>query len=348
MKAFQFEINAAVEDGVTPENIPKLLNPSQIQELVPGMDLKASGILGGVYHNWGGRADAIKSIERMAKAAEECGAKFIGNTFVQQLIFDPATRAVVGIKVAGQEQIIRAKHVVLAAGAWTRNLFPVPLANLEHQWVLLQNQTNDLQGQKRHQSLAQSDIGCFDFDSGIYYNDFGGLLGIGNYHHRALLVPDTAIPADKSDAENPFTPNDFAKTKESANIMWPSVKNKRVLKSINGFMSFSKDGYPLVGPVHGHEGLWCITCVWVTHGPGAGRTLAEWIGKGKPNPEEEPYISTVTPQRFPPDFGNTPQIYSVQEAATLAYNNRCALPNQDEIINLRNSKPKIPFIKSAL
>jgi len=113
-------------------------------------------------------------------------------------------------------------------------------------------------------------------------------------------------------------------------------------------MTFTKDGYPLVGAIPGHRGLWTIECIWVTHGPGAGRTLAEWISQGKPNEDELPYIPTVSPQRFPVELGQVPSIYEVQEMARNVHHNRCALPNFDLVLKNRSLKPKIPMIQAKL
>jgi hypothetical protein len=112
-------------------------------------------------------------------------------------------------------------------------------------------------------------------------------------------------------------------------------------------MTYTKDGFPFVGPVPGIPGLWAIECVWVTHGAGAGRTLAEWISHGKPNPDEFPYIHTVNPCRFPIGLGFGQSIYEVQNSVNQIYSERCSLPDYPFVETSRNSHPNIPFVKRA-
>jgi len=121
-----------------------------------------------------------------------------------------------------------------------------------------------------------------------------------------------------------------------------------MLTAFNGFMTFTKDGAPLVGPIPGRRGLWTITCIWVTHGPGAGKTLAEWIANGKPKEDEIPYISLVSPERFPEGLGEMPSILDVQVLAQNVHHNRCALPNFDLVLKNRAARPKLQFTQARL
>jgi len=115
---------------------------------------------------------------------------------------------------------------VIAAGAWGRNLFPLPVANVEHHWVLYGNNQSDLQG-KRHQDLNQTTKGLFDFDSGLYYNEFSGLTGIGSYAHKGDIVPDSTMKRAQQLAENPFTEKDFGTAKKFAEELFPKLKSKK-------------------------------------------------------------------------------------------------------------------------
>src|SRR5699024_5487670 len=50
--------------------------------------------------------------------------------------------------------------------------------------------------------------------------------------------------------------------------------------AINGLLSLTPDGAPLVGPTPEVQGLWSAAAVWIKEGAGVGRMLAEWITHG--------------------------------------------------------------------
>ena len=47
--------------------------------------------------------------------------------------------------------------------------------------------------------------------------------------------------------------------------------------AINGLISMTPDGHPLLGPVPGVDGLWSAAASWIKEGPGVGRAVAEWM-----------------------------------------------------------------------
>ena len=52
--------------------------------------------------------------------------------------------------------------------------------------------------------------------------------------------------------------------------------------AINGLLSLTPDGLPILGETPEVRGLWSAAAVWVKEGPGVGRALAEWMVKGEP------------------------------------------------------------------
>ena len=52
--------------------------------------------------------------------------------------------------------------------------------------------------------------------------------------------------------------------------------------AINGLLSLTPDGLPILGETPEVEGLWSAAAVWVKEGPGVGRALAEWMVEGEP------------------------------------------------------------------
>ena len=52
--------------------------------------------------------------------------------------------------------------------------------------------------------------------------------------------------------------------------------------AINGLLSLTPDGLPMLGETPEVKGLWSAAAVWVKEGPGVGRALAEWMVEGEP------------------------------------------------------------------
>ena len=47
--------------------------------------------------------------------------------------------------------------------------------------------------------------------------------------------------------------------------------------AINGLISMTPDGHPLLGPAPEVDGLWSAAASWIKEGPGVGRAVAEWM-----------------------------------------------------------------------
>src|SRR3712207_4251601 len=65
---------------------------------------------------------------------------------------------------------------------------------------------------------------------------------------------------------------------------------------MNGLFSFTPDGAPLLGESREVRGFWVAEAVWITHGAGVGRVMAEWISSGVPSID----ISECDIHRFEP------------------------------------------------
>src|SRR2546430_5014847 len=51
--------------------------------------------------------------------------------------------------------------------------------------------------------------------------------------------------------------------------------------AINGILSLTPDGMPVLGESPDVKGLWAAAAVWVKEGPGTGKALAEWMVHGE-------------------------------------------------------------------
>jgi dimethylglycine oxidase len=244
----------------------RLLTPAEIAELVALVDPDL--VLGGLHVADDGIAKGVRAAERLC--ADDAIAAFGGCEVTDVLV--EGGRAV-GVRTARGE--IRAEHVVIAAGIWGPQVaslvagLNVPLVPVEHQLAYtaplpeLAGETREVVDPiLRHQ------------DHAMYFRQVADAYAIGNYRHEPRLA-DPSRPA-----ELPFTEDDFAGAREEAGRLLPALRDVEIVRAFNGLMSFTPDGFPLLGESAAARGLWLAQAIWVTHSGGAGRALAELMTHG--------------------------------------------------------------------
>src|SRR3954467_2629146 len=126
-----------------------------------------------------------------------------------------------------------------------------------------------------------------DMDTNMYERQDGSGLEIGSYAHRPILHDPDEIPSNEeaalSPTELPFTEKDFQQQMEDALELIPDVLNDEsvgIKYAINGLLSLTPDGLPLLGETPEVRGLWSAAAVWVKEGPGVAKSVAELMTHG--------------------------------------------------------------------
>ena len=122
----------------------------------------------------------------------------------------------------------------------------------------------------------------------MYERQDGQGLEVGSYAHRPILHEPDEIPSIEESSltptELPFTQEDFELQLEHALELVPEVlgdESVGIKYAINGLLSLTPDGLPLLGETPEVRGLWSAAAVWVKEGPGVGRAVAEWMTRGE-------------------------------------------------------------------
>ena len=198
---------------------------------------------------------------------------------------------------------IEAETVVIACGVWSPKIgrmagASIPLTPAVHQMISV-GPVPQLAGTVGEISFPI----IRDMDTFCYERQHGGDLEIGSYAHRPILHDPEDIPsieqAKLSPTEMPFTADDFDLQLEQALELMPEVLGNpevEIRYAINGLLSLTPDGYPILGETPEVKGLWSSAAVWVKEGPGVGRLVAEWMTDG--NPEYDAHQSDIA--RFYP------------------------------------------------
>ena len=280
MQELQRRMSSAAAWGVEPVSI---VTPAEIKELVPFID--ESVIVGGFYSPGVAVVDSLRAGTIMRERAQEAGA----------LTVSPLTE-VLGIDVEhGRVRRVRTTHgdietevVVIACGVWSPRIArmagaTIPLTPAVHQMIDV--------GPVPHFADSKSHIEypiVRDMDTNMYERQDGSGLEIGSYAHRAILHDPEEIPsieqASLSPTELPFTQADFDPQMEDALELMPEIvgdESVGVKYAINGLLSLTPDGLPLLGETPEVKGLWSCAAVWVKEGPGIGAAVAEWMTHGE-------------------------------------------------------------------
>ena len=254
-----------------------------MKELVPFID--ETVILGGFYTPSVGVVDSLRAGTIMRERGQESG---------RLTVF--ANTEVLGIDVEGgrvrrvrtTDGDVEAEVVVIACGVWSPKLArmagaSIPLTPAVHQMIDI--------GPTHWFADAKGDIEfpiVRDMDTNMYERQHGSGLEIGSYAHRAILYDPEDLPsveeASLSPTEFPFTQEDFNLQMEQALELMPSIVGDETVgikHAINGILSLTPDGMPILGELPEVKGLWSAAAVWIKEGPGVGKSLAEWMVHGE-------------------------------------------------------------------
>jgi glycine cleavage system T protein len=254
-----------------------LLDPDEVRALIELID--SERILGALHTPADGIAKAVRAAAAMAAGA---GAALQAFGACPVTGIERAAGRVRAVHTA--LGTIRTETVVLAAGIWGPRAAAlagvrVPLVPVEHQYAVTAP-LPELAGQTAevgHPILRHQ-------DHSMYFRQQGDAYGIGNYRHEPRLVEPEAIRDPDSDEEQPsivgFVEEDFAAAWVETARLLPAVGRASLVRAFNGLMSFTPDGFPLLGETADVHGLWLAEAIWVTHAGGCGRALAELMTHG--------------------------------------------------------------------
>ena len=261
----------------------RIVTPAEIKELVPYID--ESVILGGFYSPTVGVVDSLRAGTLMREEAIEMGAlQSFAN--IEVLGMDVENGRIKRVRTDNGD--IEADYVVIATGCWSPRLAAmagafIPLTPAVHQM-------KDI-GPVPFFAGAKGDIEwpiIRDMDTNMYERQHGTGLEVGSYAHRPILYAPEDIPSNAvaalSPTEFPFTQVDFDLQDEHSLELMPSIigdENVREKYAINGILSLTPDGMPILGETPEVKGLWSVAAVWIKEGPGTGKSVAEWMVLGE-------------------------------------------------------------------
>ena len=304
-----FTRSGGIEVARTPERVAELhrrhasatswgieaevISSARVRELVPYINEEV--ILGGFWTPGVGVVDSLRAGTLMRERAQALGALTVSaSTEVTGIdVVDGRIRA-----VRTDRGDIRTETIVVCCGIWSPRIarlagVSIPLTPAVHQMISVGPVPAfaDTIGEIRFPIVR-------DMDTNMYERQHGGDLEVGSYAHRPILMEPDEIPsiaASKlSPTELPFTQDDFDPQMEQALELMPGIlgdERVRVRYAINGLLSLTPDGAPILGESPEVRGFWSAAAIWIKEAPGIARTIAEWMTDGKP--EIDPHASDI-------------------------------------------------------
>src|SRR6185312_14335650 len=260
----------------------ELLTPEQVKERVPFINEQL--ILGGFFTPGAGVVDSLQAGTIMRERAVEAGMTVMANTEV--LGIDVEGGRVRRLRTTRGD--LHAHLIVIACGAWSPRIArmagaSIPLTPMVHQMIDIGPAPRFANTTK----LIEYPI-VRDMDTNMYERQEGTGLEIGSYAHRPITLESDDIPSIEESAlsptELPFTQDDFDPQMEQALELMPEIvgdESVGVKYAINGVLSVTYDGMPLLGETPEVKGLWSAAAIWIKEGPGAGKSVAELIVHGE-------------------------------------------------------------------
>ncbi len=240
-------------------------------------------ILGALYVPDDGIARAKQAVQLMGERTISRGAKFMQRCEVTAI--DQQDGRVTGVQTT--QGSFPADIIVSCAGIWGPKIgamvgMPKALQPLAHQLCYTAPMT-ELAGYKTEAELPV----LRHQGSDLYFKQRGQSLAVGWYGHRPLPVKaEDILPNEYAEimpSQMPFTPEEWKGAMEGAAEVIPALKGAEIAEAMNGLFSFTVDNFPLMGEWSGLKGFWVAEAVWITHGCGVARAMAEWIVNGYPS-----------------------------------------------------------------
>lgn len=263
----------------------ELVTPQFVAQKVPFLDKDV--IIGAFWTPSVGVVDSLRAGTIMRERAQEMGALTVcsGVEVTDMEVVDGHIRAV---ETTGGR--IEAQTVVICCGVWSPKIARmagarIPLTPAVHQMVSA--------GPYEVLASRPGEISfpiVRDMDTMCYERQHGSDMEIGSYAHRPILHDVEEIPSNEqaklSPTEMPFTEEDFELQFEQALELMPELfadERGEVRYAINGLLSQTADGFPILGETPEVKGLWSAAAIWIKEGPGTAKLVAEWMTHGNPS-----------------------------------------------------------------
>ncbi len=304
----------------------RLMTPAEIAAIVPYVD--TSVVLGGIYQPETGVVDPVEAGRIVREAAEQMGA-LRSWPFVEILGIDVERGRVAAVRT--DQGTIRTERVVVCGGVWAARLGRMAGVSIPMTAGVVQAiHVGPLPVFEARAGEISFPI-VRDVDNQMYMRQHGSSMEVGSYALRPILIDADDIPSIEASTltptELPITWDDFEPSMERALELMPDIFEHAAAEipyAINGLVSVSSDGLPILGEAPEVRGFWSVNRVDVKVAPTVARLVAEWMTNGDRSVYPHPYHIA----RFH-DHERTEEHVRVRGAERFSRNYRIVHPYED-------------------
>ena len=268
-----------------------LIGVDEVKKLWPLASMH--DLVGALWHPTDGHIAPVDVTMAMAKGARMYGAKIEQHTEVTGISRDNNEWVVATAKGS-----IRCEHVICASGNYARATakmvgLEIPAIPVEHQYIV----TDVDPVLKEYREAGNHELPVLrESDAQYYFREErnGWILGPYERHAPACFVDGVPPTFEKDLFEGDL--ERLMPHVEACMKRVPSFENAGIKDIVNGPISYTPDGNPMVGPAFGLPNFWISEghSFGVTAAGGAGWQLAHWIIDGEPTVD----MIGVDPRRF--------------------------------------------------
>ncbi|MGI9246305.1 MAG: GcvT family protein, partial [Steroidobacteraceae bacterium] len=292
----------------------RVITPAEVKELWPlvnlGDGVETPKVVGALYHPDDGHIAPADLTMALRKAARAAGAEIHEQTEVTAV----ARTASGEWKLTTTKGEITAEHVVCATGNYARQTgrmfgLNVPAIPVEHQYIVY-DESPEL---KAYRQAGGRELAVLrEPDQSYYFREerMGWILG--PYEAGAPARFADGVPSWFGKDLFPGELERLLPHVEAAQRRVPGLERCGIKDIVNGPISYTPDGSPLVGPAWGMKNLWINEghSFGITAAGGSGWQLAEWIVEGEPGID----MLAVDPRRFGDYAGKRYLVKKYEEA----------------------------------
>jgi len=269
----------------------EIIDVEQIGKLNPFIN--TDGVLAGAWTANDGHADPSGLTQAMARGARDNGARIVRNNQVTDINSLPGGEW----EVVTETGTVIAETVVNAAGCFARQVAQMvgadlPISNIQHHY-LVSGDVPELFEREVEIPVTRDPWAS----SYIRQEQKSGLIGIYEQEGITEAWQPDGLPPWQSDSE--LFSDDLDRLMPwlgRAMERMPIFEPAGIKRIVNGAISHSPDGLPLLGPVAGLRNFWlcCGSSFGIAQGAGCGKYLAQWILHG----DSEINMTGFDPRRF--------------------------------------------------
>ncbi len=269
----------------------QIIGPDEIRKIHPFVN--TDGVLAGAWTLDDGHADPSGLTNAMARGAKNMGATIVRHTRVTDIKALPSGEW----EVSTEKGTVIAEMVVNAAGCFARRVAQMvgadlPICNMEHHYVVTGPVAEFMDRDEEVPVIRDPHASSY-----IRQEQKSAVVGI--YEHVGMTEAWAPRGFPNWDSDSELFPDDLERLMPwlgRAMERVPVLEDAGIKRVINGAISHSPDGPPMLGPVAGLKNYWmcCGSSFGIAQGAGCGKYLAQWMLYG----DSEINMTGYDPRRF--------------------------------------------------